>query len=303
MSRMFITTGKCLRKMKKINLGDREKNFVLGPLQMLVSSILFAAMNYTAKLASEDFSGSEVAFFRLLFGVVTVMVLSLAGVVNISSSNKRLLAARGIFGGSAVLLLFIGIANGTLTNSVVLNNTHPIFAALIAIMVLKEKITVKMAVSILIAWVGIAVLVRPDMSSINYADMLSLASGILGGFAIVSVRELRKRNESAWTIFFYFCSFGLIASLIFAIPTWKWPNPMQYILLILTGFFGMMAQVMMTAAYKYCKAAVGGVLSMSTCVFTALLGILLLNEALFVHEIIGAALIVSSSVLVLVADR
>jgi S-adenosylmethionine uptake transporter len=289
--------------MKKINLADRERKFILGPLQMVVSSILFAVMNYTAKLASHDISGSEVAFFRLLFGVVTVLVLSFAGVVNIFSDNKRLLVARGVFGGSAVLLLFIGIANGTLTNSVVLNNTHPIFAALIAILILKEKITVKMAAGILIAWTGIVILVRPDISSINYADMLSLASGILSGFAIVSVRQLRKRNESAWTIFFYFCSFGLIASFIFAVPTWKWPNPMQYILLLLTGFFGMLAQVMMTSAYKYCKAAVGGVLSMSNCVFTALLGILLLNEALTVHEIFGAVLIVSSSVFVVVSEK
>jgi drug/metabolite transporter (DMT)-like permease len=78
---------------------------------------------------------------------------------------------------------------------------------------------------------------------------------------------------------------------------------MQYILLLLTGFFGMLAQVMMTSAYKYCKAAVGGVLSMSTCVFTALLGILFLNEALTVHEIFGAVLIVSSSVFVVVSEK
>ncbi|WP_036940048.1 DMT family transporter [Pseudobacteroides cellulosolvens] len=289
--------------MKKISFVEKEKKIILGPLQMLVSSILFAVMNYTAKLASEDISGSEVAFFRLLFGVVIVLILSFTGVINISSKNKGLLVARGVFGGTAVLLLFIGIASGSMTNSVVLNNTHPIFAAIVAIVILKEKITFKMAASILISWVGIIILFYPDMDTLQLADMLSLASGILGGFAIASVRQLRKLNESAWTIFFYFCIFGLVASFIFCIPTWKWPNLKQYILLLLTGFFGMLAQVMMTSAYKYCKAAIGGVLSMSTCVFTAFLGILLINEPLTVYELIGAVLIVSSSVFVVVIDK
>ncbi|MDP4181214.1 MAG: DMT family transporter [Bacillota bacterium] len=280
-----------------------NKTFILGPIQMLASALFFGVMTYFAKLVSVDISGSEVAFFRLLFGVAVVLILALTGVIDISSKNKGLLIARGVFGGSAVILFFLGLANGSLTNSTVLNNTNPIFAAMISAVILKEKITIKMTGSILIACLGIVVLFWHNINAIKCADLFSLASGFLGGFAITSVRQLRKRNESAWTIFFYFCIFGLIASLIFSITSWKWPTPTQYLLLLLTGSFGLLGQVMMTSAYKYCKAALGGVLSMSTCVFSAFLGILFLNETPTLLELVGAILILSASVLAVLFEE
>lgn len=274
-----------------------KREIVLGPLQMTFSSLCFAVMTYTAKLVSSDISGSETAFFRLLIGVVIALLLSFAGVVDLSSKSKKMLVARGVFGGAAVLLFFLALEHGTLTNSTVLNNTHPIFAAVISAVVLKEKLTPKIIACMVVAWAGIIMLIRPDVSALNYADMMALVSGILGGFAIASVRQLRKENVSSWTIFLYFCLFGMVASLIFSIPSWKWPSAKEYIFLLLTGIFGLLGQVTMTSAYKYCKTAVGGVLSMSTSVFSVFLGIMLLNERLSSFEFMGAILILAGSIL------
>ena len=55
---------------------------------------------------------------------------------------------------------------------------------------------------------------------------------------------------------------------------------------------------MMTSAYKYCSIATGGVLAMTTMVFTAALGIFILGERLTIGEIAGAFLITIGSVLV-----
>jgi len=270
---------------------------------MLLSAIAFAIMTYLAKLISSEISGAEVAFFRLFFGVMAVLLLACFRFVDITSNKKGLLVARGVFGGAAVLLFFLGIEKGTLTNSTVLNNTHPIFAAIISMIIIKEKLTLKIAACMLTAWIGIIVLIRPDINSIRIADLLSLASGVLGGFAITSVRQLRKNNESSWTIFLYFCIFGMVASLIYSIPIWKWPSLHQYVLLALVGLFGLLGQVMMTSAYKYCKAAVGGVLSMSTSVFTVIIGIFMLNENPNMFDIIGAGLIIAGSVMTVVFER
>jgi len=280
-----------------------KNKMILGPVQMLLSAIAFAIMTYLAKLISSEISGAEVAFFRLFFGVMAVLLLACFRFVDITSNKKGLLVARGVFGGAAVLLFFLGIEKGTLTNSTVLNNTHPIFAAIISMIIIKEKLTLKIAACMLTAWIGIIVLIRPDINSIRIADLLSLASGVLGGFAITSVRQLRKNNESSWTIFLYFCIFGMVASLIYSIPIWKWPSLHQYVLLALVGLFGLLGQVMMTSAYKYCKAAVGGVLSMSTSVFTVIIGIFMLNENPNMFDIIGAGLIIAGSVMTVVFER
>ncbi|MGE5473968.1 MAG: DMT family transporter [Ignavibacteriales bacterium] len=275
-----------------------KKEFIFGPIQMLFSAIVFAIMTYTAKLASTHIPGAEVSFFRLSLGTVTFLILVLIRQTTFRSNNTKLLLSRGIFGGIAVLLYFASIEKGTITNSTVLQNTYVIFSAILGMIILKEKLTFRMIVALILSMVGIIALTQPNFTSIKVADILALTAGFVAGIAITAVRQLRKRDESAWLIFFYFCFFGMVVSFLFALPVWKWPNNNEYILLLLTGILGLLGQVSMTSAYKYCKAAVGGIISMTTIIFTALLGIFFLGERLTIFEIIGAIMIFIGCILV-----
>lgn len=270
---------------------------------MLLSAVLFSVMVYTAKLASSHISGSEVSFFRLFMGFITVLVLMWLGKVPVRTADTRLLISRGIIGGTGVLLFFLSLEKGSIVNCQVLQNTYPIFAVIIATIAIKEKLSLRVGVSLAISFLGIILLTQPSISSFNAADLLALGSGFLGGFAVTAIRQLRKVNESAWRIFFYYCLFGMVASLVFAWPHWQWPNGRETVLLVMTGILGLLGQVMMTSAYKYCTAAVGGTLSMTSILFTALLGIILLHEQVTVLEVFGAVMITAGSFLCMIDKR
>lgn len=274
------------------------KIFFMGPLQMILSSACFAFMSYFAKLATEDIPSNEVTFFRLAVGVLVTLALVYRGGVKLRTENLNMLIVRGFFGGVAVLLFFIALEKGSITNSVVLQNTYPIFASLISLYVLKERLNFKLVLFMIITFSGIVILVRPDIGSIRAGDIFALVSGLLGGFAVTAVRQLRMKNESVWTIFFYFCLFGAVISLILAIPSWIWPQPKEYMPLFLTGLLGLLGQVTMTSAYKYCSTAVGGVLSMSTGVFSYIIGVSLLKEHVGMIDLTGVFLIIAGNALV-----
>ena len=264
---------------------------------MVGSSFFFALMAYFAKLASSQIPGVEIAFIRFAVGAVAVLILACFGAVNLRTRNKGLLIMRGTFGGVAVLLYFLALAGGSMTNSTILNNTYPIFATLVAFFTLNEKISLVTGLSLLVSWVGVGFLIHPDLHHLYWPDLVALLSGVLSGVAVVMVRQLRQKNESAWNVFFYLSLFGCIFSLLVAIPVWVWPDFKNWILLLVTGFFALIAQLMMTSAYKYCSTALGGVLSMTTMVFTAILGIFVVGERLTVGETGGAFLIAISSIL------
>ncbi len=279
-------------------------SFIKGPLQMIGSSLFFAFMAYYAKLASDKIPGVEIVFIRFAFGVVVLCILAALGVVNIRANHKGLLIMRGSFGGIAVLLYFLALAGGSLTNSTILNNTYPLFATVIAFFALQERISASTLWSLLIAWIGVALLIHPDLKHLYWPDLLGLLSGILSGVAVTLVRQLRVKNESASNVFFYLSLFGCLFSLLLAIPVWVWPDFHHWLLLLLTGLLALVAQSMMTASYKYCSTAIGGVLSMTTMVFTAVLGILVLGDALTFMESIGAILIAVGSVAVVwISDK
>lgn len=279
------------------------KVILLGPLQMIFSSICVALTSYFAKLATNTIPGSEVTFFRLGLGALVVLPMALLGSVKLVTDNFKMLIVRGFSGGMGILFLFIALEKGTITNSVVLQYTYPLFALLLSIYVLKEKASKKLIAFMLITFSGIVILIRPEIGNIRIGKLFALASGLLGGFAITAIRQLRRKNESVWTIFFYFCFFGAILALIVSIPIWRWPQLKDYVLLILTALFGLLGQVTLTSAYKYCNAIVGGILSMSTCIFSLALGVVFLNEQVGVAELLGILLIIAGNVLVFISQH
>jgi drug/metabolite transporter (DMT)-like permease len=273
-------------------------SFIKGPLQMIASSFFFALMAYYAKLASARIPAVEVAFIRFAVGALAVLILASFGRVDLRTRNKGLLIMRGTFGGVAILLYFLAMAGGSMTNSTILNSTYPIFSTLLAIFTLHERISWPTGLSLAVAWIGVGFLMHPDFHHVYWPDLLGLLSGVLSGLAVTMVRELRLNNESAWNVFFYLSVFGCLFSLLLAVPVWVWPNLRYWILLLVTGLLALIAQLMMTSAYKYCSTALGGVLSMTTMIFTAILGIFIVGERLTEGETVGALLILFGSILV-----
>ncbi|HBE80015.1 MAG TPA: hypothetical protein DDW65_19880 [Firmicutes bacterium] len=290
---------KSLRKPKSAyfkGVIELASSIVKGPLQMIASSLFFALMAYYAKLASAQIPGAEVTFIRFALGVVAVLFLAAFGFVDLRTRHKGLLVMRGTFGGVAVLLYFLALAGGSMTNSTILNNSYPIFSTVMAVFTLQEGISWATGLSLLVAWIGVGFLIHPNFHHLYWPDLMGLISGILSGVAVAMVRELRIKNESAWNVFFYLSLFGCIFSLLVALPVWVWPDWHYSLLLLITGILALAAQLMMTSAYKYCSTALGGVLSMTTMVFTAVLGICLVGERLTLGESVGAFLIIFGSI-------
>ena len=275
------------------------ESFRKGPLTMLFSSLCFAVMAFFAKLTGGRVPGAEVSFFRFAVGIGAALVLAATGRISLRAGRKDLLIARGVFGGGSILLLFLALSRGSLTNISVLNNTYPIFATLAAALFLSEGIGWAAGASMTVTWVGVWLLVHPDFQHLRWPEMMSLASAILAGAAVVAVRELRRRGEPSWTVYFYLSLFGLGFSFLAALPFWVWPDRREGLFLLLMALFGLIGQIAMTSAYKYCRTSTGGVLSMTMSVFAALLGLVVLHETMTAGEAAGAFLILAGSVLVL----
>ena len=265
-----------------------------GPALFLLSSFLFAVMGVFVKLGSQYAPISEIAFVRFALGIIVALSLSAAGKINLVSSEKTLLVARGVFGGLAIVLFYLSIKNGTLTNATVLNNTYPIFATLWAALYLKERITRSVILPLMTSILGIFLLTHPDFSQIKISDLYGLGSGLLAGVSIVIIRKL-SQTESAWSVFFYLSIFGAVFSGVMALPTMRMPEYPGIVYISASAVLGTIAQVLMTAAYRYCTTSVGSVLSMSTAVFSSLFGLVFFGEKLNLSEFTGVAAILASS--------
>jgi drug/metabolite transporter (DMT)-like permease len=259
-------------------------------LVMAASSALFSAMSLVIPY-TRGVSTSIIVSARFVMGILLILALVALGRTRLTAVNRWWLVVRGVIGATSVYFFFRGIMNLGLGKGTILNYTYPIFAALLAPLIVKEKLSWDVLLAALVSFVGIWLVVSPgSLSSISVEDLLALLGGFLSGVAVVAIKKLRE-TDTPFIIYLAQCVFGLLvvgwptATSSFAFPWVMW------LLLAGLGVLATAAQLTMTWAYKHVRATEGSLLAFLTPVLNVLLGVLLFGESMHVSTIIGSVIV------------
>lgn len=276
-------------------VNDDESGDFGGVLWMLASVVLFTANTLLIKAASLATAGADgwmASLFRGVIGIVLLQVLyGKGGKLGWRRMfSNRLVVARGLIGGVAIILFYITITELGAARATVLNLTYPMFATVIAAFWLGEKVPVATrwwlvaALAGLMVFLGIGSLAETPSAY----DLLALLGALAAGWVVVIIRKLRHDEHPA-TIY------GSLAvcTLLMGLPSvGKLPAlpPSGWGLLALAGFIVTFGQLMMTSAYQRLPIARGASLQMSLPVLTAVGAFAFFGESFETHELIGAVL-------------
>ena len=280
-----------------------------GMLVMAVSSVIFSLMSLLVPLAS--LAGTYiVASSRFVTGGIAIVALGLFGVLNLKPVNWKWLVIRGLFGSISVYLYYRGIVTLGLGLGTVLNYTYPVFAALMAPIILREKLSWDVILAVTASFVGIYFVVNPFGSDGGGSGQLAVSGdrllGLLGGFlaavAVVSIRKLR-RTDSSSVIYLAQCVFGVLvigwqtATSSWTFPVWVW------MILAAIGVLATVAQLLMTYAYKHVPATEGSLLAFLVPVFNVILGVLVFHETMQPTALIGSLIVLACCLYVALRER
>ncbi len=263
----------------------------------LASALCFATMAAFVRLTAAQLPRSEVVFFRNFIGLLILLPLVAQQKVSLRTSHFRLHLLRATAGLAAMSLYFYAISNLPLAGAVLLNYTSPIFVALFAGLWLKEKLTRRRQLAVVIGVLGVLCLFQPTAAIASLAGLAGLASGLLGGLALTSVKRLSDTDPGTRIVLY----FSLLSSILSAVPMfWTYQAPSWPVLLALVGMAGVgtMGQLLLTHAYKLAPASQVSPLGFSGLVFAGLFGFLFWGEAPDLAMLAGTVLIVTSGVLV-----
>ena len=262
---------------------------------MLLSAIIFSFADILTKHLSSFFSPVQIAFVRFLFGgLILWPILSSKG-ISLRGNQTRILVLRGFFGTLSFFCLLKSIAMTSLSNAIVLLYTFPLFAFLFSFLFFRTGVELGEIFLIGVGLLGIYIFVNPDFHSFNPGYIYGLLSGCFGGMAMVFIYKARQTNGPL-IIYFYFCLIGGIVSFPFWIHGFRIPEAHHGILLVLLALLLLIGQVLMNHGFKYCNAAEGALIMMSEVVFAGVAGILLFQDAITYHFIVGGFLIIASGV-------
>ncbi|MGD0726228.1 MAG: DMT family transporter [Spirochaetia bacterium] len=257
---------------------------------MAASSVLFSAMSLLIPL-TRSVNTSLVASARFVTGIVVIVGFALAGVTRLKPVNRWWLIVRGLIGATSVYFFFRGITMLGLGKGTVLNYTYPVFAALLAPLMLKEKLSWDVVAAVLVSFLGIALVVNPGrINAIGVEELLALLGGVLSGIAVVAIKKLRE-TDTPYVIYLAQCIFGLLVV--------GWPTMTSsfafggriWLILLGVGALATAAQLAMTWAYKHVPATEGSLLGFLVPVLNVLLGVVVFGEKMRVATLAGSALV------------
>jgi drug/metabolite transporter (DMT)-like permease len=161
-------------------------------------------------------------------------------------------------------------------------------------LVFKKPISMGLWIAIITAFIGLYLIVIPPegIVSISGMDILALSSGLLSGWAILSIKKLHE-TDSSRAILFSQCLFGLMIAIV---PSYRegYSFPVEaWAILIIIGVIAAVAQLQMTHAYKFVGATEGSLISILNPVLNVFLGVIFFKEPLTLRASLGCAIVLA----------
>ncbi len=288
--------------------GGHSDRGVPAALWVLLSSVSFALMGLCIKQVGGRLPVAEVVLARAIVSLVlSVWMLHQAG-VSPWGQRRWLLVWRGVVGTIALFCVFGALAGLPLGAATVLQYLNPTFTALLAWIWLGEPFTLRIALAVLLGWLGVVVLTDPTqmvagLSSLPLPPvMLGLAGAFCSAVAYVSVRAL-GRSEHPLVVVFYFplMSLPMTVPLVLANPVM--PTGTELIWLVGVGVFTQLGQIGITKGLIGLPAARATAIGYGQVPIAALLGVLVLGETIPTNLLLAAALVLAATLLSLRRTR
>ena len=278
---------------------------------MLIASLLFAGTGALSKILSSELSSIEIVFFRNIIGLGLIILMIYKKPLHQTGGKFWLLAFRGIIGTIGLYAFFYNIAHIDLATAFTFSKTSPIFTALLAAFIFKERLSYLGWFAIFIGFIGILFIIEPTLG-VSKDEYIGLLSGIGAALAYTSIRGLRKHYDTrAIVLSFMLCgsaipllsmiigSFYYRPDLDFLISPFIMPSLASWVMVILMGLLATGFQIYLTKAYAASKkAGVVAAVGYSDVVFSMIFGLILGDSLPSAWAFLGIVMIIGAGILV-----
>ena len=267
----------------------------IGAALMIMSTICFVSMQSLIRQIGGELPPVEVAFFRNLFGFCAIApIFFRQGFKPLKTSRLRQHALRGALQGVSMMAFFTGVTMVPFAEATSISFSAPLFATILAVIILREKIRIRRISALLFGFVGVLVVLRPGFVEVGVGQGLLLSSSLIWGAAIIVIKRL-SISESAATQTAYMGLFMTPITFLPALYVWETPTIDQLGWMALIGIFGTIGHLCFAGAFRRAESSALLPLDFLRLLWASLLGYFLFVEIPDFWVWIGGGLIFTSA--------
>jgi drug/metabolite transporter (DMT)-like permease len=284
------------------NKNHRQSVF-LGCAAMLASTIMFSFMHVCVRYLSADLHPFEIAFFRNALAVVFLLPLILKnGGALMKTRHLKWHVLRASLNVVAMLMFFFALSITPLAIVQALSFTAPLFATIMAVLLLGEKVRLRRWIAIIIGLTGVLIILRPGAQALDLGSMLVLGSASIWALTMIVIKRL-SNTDSPLTITAYVSILLTMLSLLPALLFWKWPMGWQWGWLLIAALTGTFGQLCLAKAFALAETSIVLPFDFAKIIWSAALGYLFFGEYVSGYTWLGAMVIFSGACYVAIREH
>jgi drug/metabolite transporter (DMT)-like permease len=275
-------------------LSQNSQGIFFAILTCFLVSVLVAVVRHV----SEHFHVFFIVMMRNIFGLMFFMPKICHDYKDIFRTKKlHLHIFRNVNGLIAMFIWFYVVTLLPLSEAVSITFVVPIITTLAAMFFLKEKVTKKTWIAILIGFVGVLIIIRPGFREFKIAYILALLSTAMWSISNVIIKMMTD-TEKPKTIVAYMSLIMMILSIPFALPYIKPLTCDDIFWFAVLGVVSSLSHLSMSVAYSKTDLSIVQPFDFTRLIFTALIAYFAFGEIVDIWVVIGSLVILFGVIVV-----
>ena len=266
-----------------------------GSLIILVASMVGVLMSSLIKHVGQTIPVIEILFIRQ---IIVLVIISPVIFRNFSTVFKtKNYGMHGLRVSLSIVAMYTGfsaVVNMPLAEVTAISFARILFTTILAIIFLKEVIGLRRWTSIIIGFVGVLVIIRPDLDNINVYALMAIISALFVSGGKIVLRKLSQLDKTSTILTLHSVSITLVL-VIPAYFQWVMPNLHEMIFIVLIGSFMSVMQWLFIQALRVGEAAAIAPMEYVRLIYAGIIGFIFFVEIPTVWTLSGAGIIVAST--------
>lgn len=259
---------------------------------------LFAVHDALVKSVIHDLPVTQILFMRSVVIALGCLALGRGKMLVdlLASPNKLMLLLRALLTLAAWCMYYPAGRTLKLAEMTTLYYVAPIMTIVLAVLFLKERLTLARVGASAIGFFGIVVAADPTGVSLGLPAMMALAAAFCWAVAMILMRTI-SRSESSLVLVFSMNLFYVVVLGVLAVFDWHPMDVRMLLTLLACGLVGGLGQYVLIEAARRIPASVLGTVEYSALFWSFVFGFLFWGEQPALVVYVGAGLVVLAGLL------
>lgn len=246
--------------------------------------------------ADNGVSVIESVFYRQFFAlfILVPIIILRGGTKTVRTDKFGLHMRRMVVGLTGMIFNFWAVSLLPLAEATTIGFMVPVFATLLAIFLLSERVGIHRWSAIIAGFIGVLIITRPETTGFSWQGILVALNGALfTAWVSIIIRDL-GRTEDPVTVVFWFTIFSL--PLLGGAMFWfgQWHDSYAWLIILGIGLCGGIAQLALTKSLQLAPVSVVLSVDYSALIWATLYGWLIWSALPTIWTLLGAPLIIGA---------